>query len=125
MRRGFSLIEALMACFVLFTTIVVSFSVVAQTMRGTSLSESHVRAAYAAHGLLNQERALDFYEVTPAVGSIVLRGVRDGQAYTQTLVYAVDIELLDPDTKRVRATVTWNESAGSRQVILQTVVTHL
>ena len=123
--RGFSIIEALMGFLILGTSIVVTFSVVGQILKGTTLSDSHVRAATIAHGLLNQERAVGFAAVAPASATVASTSIKDGKSYVQSMLYNVEVELLDPDTKRVKATVTWRESSGSKQVVLQTVVTNL
>ena len=114
-----------MAFLILGTAIIVTFSVVGQVLKGTSLSDAHVRAASIAHGLLNQERAVGFAAVASASATVTSASVRDGRSYTQSMLYNVDVELLDPDTKRVRATVTWQESGRTKRVILQTVVTNL
>ena len=124
-RRGFTLIETLMSFFILGTAIVVTFSVMGQILKGTTLSESHMRAATVAHGLLNQERAVGFASVVPATATVTTSYTKDGRSYVQSMLYNVEVELLDSDTKRVKATVTWQESSGSKQVILQTVVGNL
>lgn len=123
--RGFSVVEALMAFFILSTAIVVAFSVTGQIVKGTALSESHVRAAAVAHGLLNQQRAVGYPSAVGGSGTVSSSYAKDGVSRTQQMLYNVGIEQIATDTKRITATVTWQESTGSKQVVLQTVVTNI
>lgn len=127
---GFTLLEAVVALFLLFTTIVVSFSVVAQVRKAMHLSWSTSQAAFVARDVLNQERAVPYTQLvptpgvtpSPVSGAYTLRGVRDGQAFTQEMLYAATYALPTADTLQITVTVSWQDVGATRRLALETIV---
>lgn len=122
LSKAYTLLEVLVAVFVLVIFIVVVFDIFPVTRRALALSENHLNAAFLGNSLLEQARTAGFNNIAPTSGSRTFSGTDNGNAWTQTIQYNVEVQSLSADKKRIWATMTWHDFTGDKQVVLETTI---
>lgn len=120
--RGFTLLEVLVAVFILVIFLVVVFNIFPVTRHALQLSENHLNAAFLGQSLLEEARTAGFSSIVPISGSRTFSGTDNGNPFTQTINYSVSLQSLDIDKKRVWAMLLWREFTGSKQIVLETTI---
>ncbi|MCL5037090.1 MAG: prepilin-type N-terminal cleavage/methylation domain-containing protein [Chloroflexi bacterium] len=121
-KKGFTLVESLVAIALLLLTLTIIFSLFTTTKKGLQLSESHVDAAFLGKTLLDDARKAGFGSVLPSTGSMTFSGTNNGAPFTRIINYGVTVQTLDTDKKLVTATMTWKESNAGKKVVLETIM---
>lgn len=126
-QKGFTLVETLVAIFLVVVLIGAVFSIFSSTRKGLSLSENHTNATMVGRSVLNELYNSGYANITSAPRKTVsLSGYNNGNRSAMNYDYTVDVQ---EDTtlhnKDVSVTVTWPESAvpgrQSKRVIVETV----
>lgn len=124
--RGFTLIEAVVAMFLIGLAISFAFQVFPRARESSQGHQDHVRAALLGEGLLQRARAVAFDELASYSGEESYQGLADGHPFSRTMRYQVQVTLAGTDRKRVAAEVTWTDGGGrSRRFVAETVVADL
>lgn len=121
-QKGFTLMEVLVAVFVLTIFIVVVFNIFPVTRHALQLSENHVNAVFLGKSLLEDARTAGFGSIAPISGSRTFGGTDNGNPFTRTINYTVSMQALGVDKKRVWVTLSWHEFTGDRQIVLETTI---
>ena len=121
-KKGFTLVESLVALALILLTLIIIFSLFTATRKGLHLSESHVDAAFSGKTLLDDARKAGFGSVLPSTGSMTFSGTHNGAPFTRVIDYSVTVQTLDTDKKLVTATMTWKESNADKKVVLETII---
>lgn len=127
LKRGFTIIEALIAIFLIVILLVSIFGMFASTRRSMQLSENHVKAAFFGQNLLENIRRFGFDNIspTPTTGTYTFAGLDNGKPFSQLVNYSINVTNQDTDKKLVWVTLTWTEATGNKQVILETLLVKL
>ncbi len=120
--RGFSLVEALVSFLLIMIAGIVILGAFPSARKGLQLSENHVNAAYLGKSLLDDVRRTGFDSAAPLSGTYDYKGLDNGAAFSQRFTYNVYLETISSTKKRVRAEVSWKESTGNKNVILETLL---
>lgn len=122
MRRGTTLVEVLVALFVLCLLFTLVFAVFPPAKEGLYIAEINANAAFLGESLLEQARSAGFSGVVPSSGSQTFSGLDNGLSFTETVNYTVGVQSVNAGEKEVWAVMTWSEPSGSRQMILETIL---
>jgi len=120
---AFSLIEALVAIFIIVILLIAVMNVFPAVHKGLQLSENHMSAAVLGRSLLEQARNTYIDEIKAYSGSQTITGLKNGNSFTLKMDYNLSVkELVKGQKKEVWATVNWNEAGRKKQVILETII---
>lgn len=123
-NKGFSFIEALISLFILFLLVAFIIGVFPTIRKALQLSENHTYASYIGTSLLDDLRRNGFTNASSYSGSVNLSGLKNGNPFLQTINYSVNVQQPDTDKKSATATMSWRESTGNKQIILETILTN-
>ncbi len=124
--RGFSLVEILVAFFLLGVAIIVTLSILSGSARAEHGSRLDLAAALAAQAGLDQEVRLPFASVAsvPLSTSTVSFGQR-GEEEKVVLSTVVTVSSVSSTCKDVVVTVTWTDDGRARNYTLETLVSNV
>lgn len=125
--RGFGLIEALTSVFILTMIFLFMVDVFPTTRKGLQQSQNYANAAFVASGLLDDARQSavnNFAGLVSWTGKVNLIGKNNNAPFTQTINYAVNVQNVDTDKKRVTATATWHDPTGDKSLTEQTLIVY-
>jgi len=127
-KRGFTLVETLVAIFLLVILLVFIFSIFSTTRQGMRLSENHTNAAFLGRKILNEMYSIGFDNmVSISKRTYSLQGVNEGNPWVMNFDYQVDVvtDSIYNDKKTVWVTMEWQEKKGKKHVTLETVFVKL
>jgi len=119
---GFSLVEALVAIFIIVILLVFVMNVFPFVYKGLQLSENHTSAAFLGRSLLEKARRTAFDEILPYSGSKTFETIKNGKKIKLKMDYEVKVNIMAEDKKAVWAVVSWNENRGKKKVVLETII---
>jgi len=120
---AFSLIEALVAIFIIVILLIAVMNVFPAVYKGLQLSENRMSAATLGRSLLEQARNTYIDDIKAYSGSQTVTGLKNGKTFTLKMDYNLSVkELVKGQKKQVRATVKWNDEGRNKQVILETII---
>ncbi len=120
---AFSLIEALVAIFIIVILLIAVMNVFPAVYKGLQLSENHISAATLGRSLLEQARNTYIDDIKAYSGSQTVTGLKNGKTFTMKMDYTLSVkELVRGQKKQVWTTVNWNDGGRSNQVILETII---
>lgn len=131
-ERGFTLVEALVAIFLIVILIGFIFSIFSTTRQGLNLSENHVSAVILGRSILSEMYNLGYGNVTAvAWTTYMMSGLNAGNKWVMGFDYKVDVvnTSIYDDEQTVAVTVKWLEphaqgtGSQSRQVVLESIFT--
>lgn len=117
-RRGFTLLEILVAFSLIGIVLVVVMQIFSAGLRSLSLSDSYVNASARAEAVMrNIVEDEDFPNVTLS-GS-----TRDGYRFDSVITkgYEERVQALNIDLYQVRVTIYWNDGVRERSMSLDTL----
>lgn len=121
-KKGFTLVETLVAMSLIFIMLVFIITLFTTVRKGFHLSENHVNAAFLGRTLLSDAQKTAFPSIISSFGTKTFTGIDNNAPFSQKINYNLNVQTLDTDKKIVTAIMTWNESTGSKRVILETVI---
>lgn len=121
--NAFSLIEACVAVAIVLVVWLTEFSVFSSVRQGLSLTENHFNAAVIGKSLIDEINGTSFDDIVASAGTKTITGTDNGAPFYRTISYTVNMSALSANKKRVWVTMTWRESSGNKQVVLETLVT--
>ena len=120
--NAFSLIEACVAVAIVLVIWLTEFSVFSSVRQGLSLTENHFNAAVIGKNIIDEINGTSFDNIAASTGTKTITGTDNGAPFYRTISYAVNVEVLSVNKKRVWAVMSWRESSGNKQVVLETLV---
>ncbi len=120
--KGFTLVETLVALFLLALLTIFVTGVFPQLHRSVELSRGHSQAAHLGRSLLEAARRQEFPNLASWSGACTIPGEVAGRVSALEFTYAVEIIELEPGLKRVGAEVRWNTSSGGKRIDVQTEI---
>ena len=120
--KGFTLVETVVALFILALLALFVTGVFPQLHRSVELSRGHSQAAHLGRSLLEAARRQEFPNLASWSGACSIPGEVAGRISTLEFTYAVDVVELAPGLKRVGAEVRWTTSSGGKRVDVQTEI---
>ncbi len=121
-KRGFTIIESLVAIFIALVLTVVVFGNFTNTRRGLSHSENAVNAAIVGKNVLNEARQVGFSDVSELTGSQTVTGAESNRPSYRQYEYHLNVEEINPEKKRLWVDVTWSESGQPRRLVVETLM---
>jgi general secretion pathway protein I len=109
-RRGFTLLEVLVALAILSGTLVMAYRVMSEAVSAEDRSERWTAAAYLGEALM-RETTETFPEVNETEGNFP--GLDNAYAWKKTVKQA-----MHPDAREVEITVSWGEKDREESVTL-------
>ena len=122
---GFSLVEALVAIFIIVILLAFVVNLFPFVYKGLQLSEDHLNAAYLGRSLLEQARRTYFEEIVPYSGSRTYETIKNGRKIDLKMDYKFEVSTFDEDEKQVWITLTWGDSSNKKKVILETIIVNI
>ena len=122
---GFSLVEALVAIFIIVILMVFVVNLFPFIYKGLALSENHVNAAYLGRSLLEEARRTYFDDIVSYSGTEATEIIKNGRKTRLNMDYKLDVSLIDEDKKQVWVTITWGDSSNQKKVVLETIIVNL
>lgn len=122
-ERGFSLVEAIVALFLVIITAIVLLNIFPASRKGLQLSENRVSAASLGSSILEDARKKKFDNISTSTGSFEYKGTDNGSPFSQNFNYKLNVQLVNPDTKLLWVDVTWTEATGSKKATVETIRT--
>lgn len=119
---GFTLVEAFVSVAIILVLWLTEFSVFSSVRHGLSLTENHFNAAVIGKSLLDEISGTSFDNIVASSGTKTITGTDNGAPFYRTISYAVNVGTLSANKKRVWVVMTWRESSGNKQVVLETLV---
>jgi len=122
-NNGFSLIECLVAIFVIAVIILFVSNVFPYLYRGFQLSENHMYAAYLGRSLLEVARSSYFNTITPYSGNYICSGIKNSDSFSLKMDYSVGVDNIVPNEKKlVWVNIQWKEQGVKKNVTLETII---
>lgn len=122
MHRGTSLVETLVALSLIVVVTLFVFNLFVTTRKGLQLSENRASAAALGRSQLEEVRRAGFDNATAASGTYTMSGSHDGNASSVQLAWTRNIQVVDDTKKLLWIVISWHESTGDKQVVLETVL---
>lgn len=135
-KKGFTLVEALVAIVLILVLIVFVFTIFTAIRKGMSLSENHINAAILGRSILNEVYSIGAYNLDnlkdgTSKGTYSTYGYNNGNPFVMIFDYQIDVvtDSIYNDKKNVCVTVKWKESQKGvsedqyKQIILETIFT--
>ena len=119
---GFTILESLLATFIIILLWLSLFSVFSTLKKGMNHSENYYMAAFLGKTLMENARTAGFDNVSSYSGSQSVNGISNGAHFVLNISYIVNVELLSPTKKRVWTVMNWREENGNKQVVLETLL---
>jgi type II secretory pathway pseudopilin PulG len=121
-RKGFTIIESLIAIFLTVFISIFIFSFFTTVRQGMNLAENHSNASLIARSLLEDARRAGFDNVAASSGVRTVNGLNDSRPFGQIFNYTISVQNVNPEKKAVWATVTWSEESHGKKVVLETII---
>lgn len=119
---GFTLVEACVSVSIVLVLWLTEFSVFSSVRQGLSLTENHFNAAVIGKSLLDEINGTNFDNIVASTGTKTITGMNNGAPFYRTISYVVNVATLTVNKKRVWVVMSWRESSGNKQVVLETLV---
>ena len=118
--QGFTLLEVLIAMFILVVALLSLVSVAATVIKGNTSSKEMTTATTLAKDKLEATMNLSYANVVAGTESFDATGQAAGAFFTRALVVLNDTPAAN--MKTVTVTVSWNSGALARSVIVNTII---
>lgn len=119
-QEGFTLIEVIIATFILIVAVLSLVSVAVMVIKGNSLGKEMTTATTLAKSKLEAVTILGYGNVTAATETFDATGTAAGTFYTRTLVVNANTPAANMQT--ITVAVSWNWGALPRSVTISTVI---
>lgn len=136
-ENGFSLIEVMVALFLLFMLLIFVFGTFITTRKALQFTEDRTNALFLGHSLLNDVRSLN-YATLPAPpanpndcsnimnGSRTFNGMDNGASFSRVINYNVCVPQavgIGAGGRLIRAIMTWTEDNQNKTLTMETLIT--
>ncbi len=120
-QKGFSLVEAIVALFLVIITAIVLLNIFPASRKGLQLSENRLSATALGSNILEDAGAKKFDDINELKGNFEYKGADNDAPFSQRFDYKLNVESINEDLKRLWVEVTWTEATGSKKAIVETV----
>lgn len=120
-KRGFSIIEALVAIFVATILTIVVFGNFTNIRQGLNHSENTVNASIVGRNVLSDARRKGFSEIAEYSGTQSVTGLESNRSSYRQYDYKLNFQAVSPDKKRLWVDVTWSESGKQRKLTVESL----
>lgn len=124
-RKGFSLIETLIAMYLLLICVFFIISVFPASTLTNKAMENLILASTLARNKLEGLRTMNFDSILSFSGTSIYSGVKNGVNYAQDFSYNITVSSLNSNLKDILITVTWEEAKMNKTFKLESLQVRL
>ncbi len=123
MRRGFSLLETVMAAFIFLTALALIAGVWPAYSRAAAKNAGYLAAMDIASQEIEVSIAQGYDGVGDRSGDVVVTNIVEGQSVDRQFHYEVAVSDVTPTLRDVTVTVTWTDLTGDQEIRFETLIT--